>query len=156
MTPHIVHLTTDQIIALDNLDAGEICLNLIIQENQDSHENLLTLEQHGLAIQNLSPSSTSCTWRITVAGHQRLRNLPAVEAARLRLYQLNAIPEQQRSEDQNHYAKMLSRMLAWRDGLEDPPFSLANDPDHTGNDAALLGVLSAEQLQFQLSNPRDR
>jgi hypothetical protein len=152
----VVELTTDQIIALQNLDAGEINLNLIIQENKNIHENLLTLEQHGLAIQNLSPSSTSCTWRITTAGHHRLLNLPAVEAARLRLSQLIAIPEQQRSEDEEHYIKMLARLLAWRDGLEDPPFSLANDPDHTGNDAALLGVLSAEQLQFQLSNPRDR
>jgi hypothetical protein len=151
---NVLELTTDQIIALQNLDSGEIRFNLLDQQQKDSQGNLLTLEQHGLAIQDLSPSSTSRTWRITVAGHQRLLNLPPVEAARLRLAQLMAIPEQQRSEDEEHYAKMLARLLAWRDGLEDPTFSLANDPDHTGNDAALLGVLSAEQLQFQLSNPR--
>jgi hypothetical protein len=151
---NVVELTTDQIIALQNLDAGEICLNLIIQENKAIQDDLLTLKQYGLVIQNLSPSSTSCTWRITVAGQQRLRNLPPVEAARLRLSQLESIPEQQRSEDQNYYAKIFSRMLAWREGKEEPPDGLPCNRDHI--DGALLGILSAEQLQFRLSNPRDR
>jgi hypothetical protein len=154
LAANVVELNADQIIALQNLAAGEIHLNLIVKENEDTQECLLTLEQHSLAIQNLSPSSTSCTWRITIAGHHRLRNLPPVEAARLRLAQLTAIPEEKRSEDEDYYAKILSRLLAWRNGLEDPP--IANDPDHTGIDGALLGVLSAEQLQFQISNPSDR
>jgi hypothetical protein len=154
MTSHIVELAADQIIAIQNLDAGEICLNLIIQENKDIHENLLTLELHCLVIQDLSPSSTSCTWQITAAGHQRLRNLPTVEAARLRLFQLNAIPEQQRSENEDQYAKMLARMFAFRDGEEHLPDGLPYSRDHI--DGALAGILSAEQLQFRLSNPRDR
>jgi hypothetical protein len=151
---NVVELTTDQIIALQNLDAGEICLNLIIQANKDVQENLLVLEQYGLVTQNLSPSSTSCTWQISAAGHQRLRNLPTVEAARLRLFQLMAIPEEKRSEDEEHYAKMLARMLAFRDGEEDLPDGLPYNCDHI--DGALAGILSAEQLQFRLSNPRDR
>jgi hypothetical protein len=154
MEVNVLELTTSQVIALKNLDAEEICLNLIIQENKDIHENLLTLELHGLAIQDLSPSSTSCTWSITTAGHQRLRNLPAIEAARLRLSQLNAIPEEKRSENEDYYAKILSRMLACRDGEEDLPDGLPYNRDHI--DGALLGILSAEQLQFRLSNPSDR
>jgi hypothetical protein len=49
---------------------------------------------------------------------------------------------------------IVSRMLAWREGKEDPP--IADDPGHRGIDGALLGILSAEQLQFRLSNPSDR
>jgi hypothetical protein len=53
MAQNKADLNTNQIIALQNLDAGAIRLNLLDQHHKDSKDDLLTLEQVVLAIQNL-------------------------------------------------------------------------------------------------------